>query len=202
MSLKLDGFKEQLFHRTSLLRVVDSEVCLRINIHSVDKDRTALIHRDEGGQSSLLHKEKTNEDLESLLARLKLLADERCDCAPPTRGRKSGALNWSWVLIGSELTEFGAEESWHATWQGKQPAKLRNVELHVNWFRGNHNQIPSFASIEILRKNPRDYTELKYIELPLGTVATSEENQAFIEHISEDFLLTPMDHLSMLLIAR
>jgi hypothetical protein len=100
------------------------------------------------------------------------------------------------------LTEFGIEESWRATWQAKQPIKLRDVELQVSWFRGTHNKIPSFATVEIRRKTPTDYQELRYIELPLNSASSTEDNQHSIEEMTENILLTPMDHLLMLLIAR
>jgi hypothetical protein len=202
LELIVENGEVQIFHHLVYLRQVDGDTTLRLNVHSLNDKRKALVHLQHPLSSRLLHAEEDNtEMLENFVRKMKVKSDLLIEKPKKVR-RIEHSINWTWEQLDSELTEFGVEESWLARWKHKANPKLRPIQLHINWFRGNLCAIPSFASIEVVRKDANNLTELHYIEIPMDPKMTSREAQNSIEAKVEDLMLTPMDHLHQLLVRR
>lgn len=186
----------QIFHHLVFHRECGKAALLRLNIHSVDNFRRALLHFHnddcEELESQLLyeHTEIAN-DLTYFITKMQAKAEDLIE-----KPRQSWVQqiqvqsgNWSWELKDSELTEFGVEECWIARW----PNAVNPIQLHVNLFHGNHHTIPSFTSVEVTQGGK----ELHYFEMPFSSYDTV---RCTIEHKVEDLVITPMDMLVHLIL--
>ncbi len=193
--LTLETQTPQIFHHLVYHRECGKSKVLRLNIHSVDDFRRALLHyhNDDAEQleSQLLYEHtEVSQDLNYFITKMQAKAEDliekpRKTWAQPVR-LQSG--NWRWELKDSELTEFGVEESWIARWVSVNP-----IQLHVNLFKGNHHTIPSFVSVEVVQGTK----ELHYFEMPFSSY---DKVRKSIEHKVEDLVITPMDMLVHLIL--
>jgi hypothetical protein len=194
--LTLETEAPQIFHHLVYHRECGKTELLRLNIHSVDEFRRALLHyhnEDAEQLDSKLLFEHTEiiSDLEHFITKMQAKADDLIEKPRKTWTHEirvqSG--NWSWELVDSELTEFGVEESWDARWK----SAVNPIVLHVNLFKGNHHTIPSFVSVEIVQGTK----ELHYFEMPFSSY---DKVRKSIEHKVEDLVITPMDMLVHLIL--
>ena len=194
--LAIETEKPQVFHHLVYHRSCGPAEILRLNIHSVDHFRRALLHYHnedpESFDSQLLYEHtEVTPDLLYFTTKMQAKADDLLETPKKTWSHevKVQSGNWQWELKDSELTEFGVEESWQVRWCNS----VNSILLHVNLFTGTVNSIPSFATIEVTQGSK----DLYYFELPFSSL---DKVRRTIEHRVEDLVITPMDMLVHLIL--
>jgi hypothetical protein len=179
---------------------------VRINITDYGDRKAAWIHLDSSDMDwtrsnpkhiRLYHEEKRGK-FAPMLRRLKAVAEKIL--VQPERLQNTKTLssaNWEWKLTGSEVTEFGVEETWVVRWKNSALNYFKDVMLQIEWTRNTLYNF-HYASIDILRTKGDQLENVTFFELVLP-VSNTKKQQQLIEQQTEEKLLSPMERLAMIL---